>query len=205
MKRYLGKWILSSAIMMFTLSATLPEPYASVKSLSSTPYFVQDGYVLYDLILNSGAAVIVDVESQDGGIARYIAQQKMSLPALQAIYSVNPWVSADHSQKQMFQRFLSNVIQENTTALITPIRMSAQEGAESLNIMADFISLVGKNDQNFIYKDILSWYPHLTDIGIMCGNNWSDSSVQIGVTKAAKALDVTLHINDQVWYFQKGM
>lgn len=183
-------------------SAQFPEPYESVRNIPATPYFVQDGYIYYDLINTSNAAVIVDVESQDGGVARFIAQQSGSLPSLNRIYSVSAWTDCP-THKRQFQRFLSNVKQEGSAEKITPIRMNSLEAAQSLNITADFISLVGANDANVIYKEILAWYPHLSDNGIICGNNWYDNSVELGVTKAAESLDLTLHINNNVWYFLK--
>ena len=117
---------------------------------------------------------------------------------------MNIWQSNDRSQKQLFRRFLSNVKQENTTQLIIPVRMSSNEAGESLNVKADLISLVGKNHQDIIYNDILIWYPHLSDTGVMCGNNWYEHSVQVGVTKAAMTLDVSVQVNDTMWYFVKG-
>ncbi len=194
----------SALLASLSLFADLPQPFASIQNLPQTPYFVQDAYVYYSLMNGNNAAVVVDVESQDGGVARYIAQQVNNLTTVTQIYSVSAWQSPDHSQKHLFQRFLSNVIQENTAQLITPIRMTSREAAESLNLQADFISLVGANDQQTIYNDILAWYPHLSDIGIMCGNNWHETSVQVGVTKAASTLDLTVHVNSNVWYFAKG-
>lgn len=123
------------------------------------------------MISSHNAAIIIDVESQEGGVARYIAQQASNLPSLSKIYSVNDWASYDPSNKHLFQSFLSNVKQENTQDLIIPIRMNSNEAAWGLNIKADFISLVGANDEDIIYKDILAWYPHLTDGGIICRNN----------------------------------
>ncbi len=200
------KNLFAASVLLANLSLCADiQPYASIQNLPATPYFVQDAYTYYSLIKGNNAAVIVDVESQDGGVARYVAQQVANLPTVTQIYSVSAWQSADRSQKHLYQRFLSNVNQEMTTQLITPIRMSSQEGAESLKITADFISIVGGNDSIAIYNDILSWYPHLSDIGIMCGNNWQDSSVQVGVAKAADSLDLKLNVNNNVWYFQKGM
>jgi hypothetical protein len=205
MKNHLRKMLMGSALLAsLSLFADLPQPFASIQNLPSTPYFVQDAYVFYSLINAQNAAVIVDVESQDGGVARYVAQQVTTLPSVKEIYSVSAWHSPDRSQKHLFQRFLSNVIQENTAQLITPIRMSSHEAAESLNVQADFISLVGGNDQQTIYNDILAWYPHLSDIGVMCGNNWNETSVQVGVTRAASVLDLTVQVNGNVWYFVKG-
>jgi|GEM_PF-4303650 len=205
MKKYFGQIFMCGAILTsISLHADIPQPYASIRNLPQTPYFVQDGYIYYNLVDTYKVAVVIDVESQDGGVARYLAQQANNLPSLKQIYSVNIWQSCDRHQKQLFRRFLSNVVQENTTQLITPIRMSSHEAAESLNVQADLINLVGANDQEGVCNDILGWYPHLSDKGVMCGNNWYEHSVQSGVTKAATMLGVTVQINDNVWYFIKG-
>jgi hypothetical protein len=205
MNKYLSKIFLSSTLLGTAfLLADLPQPFTSIQDLPPTPYFVQDAYVYYSLINANNSAVIVDVESQDGGVARYIAQQVNTLTTVKEIYAVNGWQSPDRSQKYLYQRFLSNVIQENTAQLITPIRMTSREAAEAMNVQADFISLVGANDNQTLFNDILAWYPHLSNIGVICGNNWNDSSVQVGVTKAASTLDLTLHLNGNVWYFVKG-
>jgi hypothetical protein len=206
MKKFLGKMLMVCTLLAgLSLNADMPQPFASVHNLPQTPYFVQDAYVYYNLITTHSAAVIIDVESQDGGVARYIAQQASTLPTVKQIYSVNEWQSADPSQKHLFQRFLSNVVQENTAQLITPIRMTSHEAAGALNVKADFISLVGNNDQDGIYNDILAWYPHLSDTGVMCGNNWNEPSIQVGVTQAASMLDLAVKVSDNVWYVVKGM
>lgn len=194
--------MMSGLILAVQSLSALPEPYESVRTIPGTPYFVQDSYIYYDLINTHNAAVIVDVESQDGGVARLIAQQSESLPSLNRIYSVSAWTDCA-THKRQFQRFLSNVKQENSAEKIIPIRMNSQEAALSLNITADFISIVGGNDANIIYKDILAWYQHLAPNGVLCGNNWYDNSVELGVTKAADALELTLHVNNNVWYFVK--
>jgi hypothetical protein len=210
MKKSLSTLIAATTLLASTsIYGSNIEPYSSVKTLPQTPYYVQDAYTIYSLINTHGSVVVVDVESQDGGVARYVAQQAANmptsnLPTVQQIFSVSPWYSCDPSQKHLFQRFLSNVTQEMTTQMITPIRMNSQEAAESLNITADFISLVGKNQSDSIYNDILAWAPHLSNNGVLCGNNWYDHSVQHGVSKAAVALDMTLQTNNNVWYFVKG-
>lgn len=205
MKKYFGKILISSVVLACASAyADIPEPYESVDHLPPTPYFVQDSYIYYNLANTHNCEVIIDVESQDGGVARYLAQQANNLPSLRRIYSVNMWQSNDRSQKHLFQRFLSNVAQEETSELIIPIRMNSHEASESLSLKADFISLVGANDQQTIYNDILGWFPHLSDGGVICGNNWYEPSVQIGVTKAAMMLDVSVRIDSNVWYFVKA-
>ncbi len=204
MNKYLRNLLfLSTFLTTASVYGDLPQPYNSVNNLPQTPYFVLDGYVYYNLINTSQAAVIIDIDSQDGGVARFVAQQAPNLPTVTQIFSISMWQTKEPSQKFLFQKFLSNVKQENTTNLITPIRMSSLEAANSLNITADFISLVGANNRDEIYAEILAWFPHLSNNGTLCGNNWYDKSVQSGVTRAATALDLTLHVNDNVWYFQK--
>ena len=202
--KYLKNLFLAGFLLANLSAYAAPEPYASVRDLPFTPYFVQDGYVFYSLIESHNAAVIVDVESQDGSVARFVAQLANNLPSLSAIYSISAWPETDPVQRRPYQRFLSNVKHETTTELITPIRMNSLEAAMSLNIKADFISLVGANDQDRIYKDILAWYPHLSDNGVICGNNWYENAVELGVTKAATSLDLNLKISGNVWYFEKN-
>jgi hypothetical protein len=205
MKKCFRKIFMSGTILAgVSLYADVPQPYASIHSLPQTPYFVQDGYTIYSLANTHNVGVVIDVESQDGGVARFLAQQAGNLPSLKEIYSVNIWQSNDPSQKHLFRRFLSNVVQENTTQLIIPIRMCSHEAAESLNVQADLINLVGANDQQTIYNDILCWYPHLSDTGVMCGNNWYEPSIQTGVTSAATMLNVSVQVNGNVWFFVKG-
>ncbi|HSW86499.1 MAG TPA: hypothetical protein VLG49_03245 [Rhabdochlamydiaceae bacterium] len=205
MKKYL-KNTLFAAVLSTNLSlfADVPQPYASVNNLPQMPYYVLDGWVFFNLINTFNAGVIVDVDSQDGSVARYIAQQMPNLPSVKEIFSVSLWQSQDPSQKHLFQRFLSNIKQEGTAESITPIRMSSLEGASSLNIVADFVSVVGKNDENAIFNDIMAWYPHLSLTGVICGNNWHENSVQRGVARAASMLGLNLQISGNVWYFQKG-
>lgn len=203
--KYLNTILIAGMLLTnLTTFADTPQPYSSIQNLPATPYYVLDGYTYYALIQSRNAAVVIDVESQDGGVARYIAQQAANLPSLQTVYSVNSWTSSDQANKHLFQRFLSNVKQDNTTNMIVPIRMSSSDAASGLNVKADFISLVGANDKDIIYRDILAWFPHLTDGGVLCGNNWLEPSIEIGVTKAAEALDLTLHVNNNVWYLERS-
>lgn len=203
MKKYLKSMFVAGLLLAnLSLFADTPPPFSLIHNLPQTPYFVLDGYIYYSLISSQNAAVIIDVDSQDGSVARYIAQQVATLPSVKQIYSISAWQNSDHSQKHLFQRFLSNVSQENTADLITPIRMSSLEAAGALNIVADFISLVGANDRDAIYNEIIAWFPHLSATGVICGNNWDENEVQEGVTEAAAALNVSVNVDANVWYIE---
>src|SRR5438128_2515324 len=93
----------------FSLSADDPEPYVSIHNLSYVPYYVENGYLLMDRINTHSASIVIDVDSENGGGARLVGQ---NTPDSVQIYSVSMWTSSEHA----FQRFLSNVKQENTAS-----------------------------------------------------------------------------------------
>ena len=134
-------------------------------------------------------------------MARYLAQAANSLTSVNLIYEVNSFPESV-SEPHAFQLFLSNVKQENTAGLIVPVRMNSHQAASALNVVADFIKIEATSDN--IYSDILAWYPHLSQTGILAGNNWNDSSVALGVMQAAESLDLSVNINASVWYFVKN-
>lgn len=197
------KKLLMAGFLFTNLVSHAEEPYESIRSMPATPYYVQDAYTYFDLISTRNYKVVIDVESEDAGVARFIAQQASNLPSLEKIYSVNAWLDCG-ANKHRFQRFLSNVSQENSSSLIIPLRMSSKEAALALNVTADLINIVGGNDMESVYQDIVAWFPHLNNNGIICGNNWADSAVEIGVTRAAAALGQSFKINNNIWYFERN-
>jgi hypothetical protein len=178
-----------------------PQPYTNINTLPPVPYYVIDGYVLENLITSNNAAIVIDVESSAGSVARFIAQQNLS--SVTQVFSVNLWPSYDPLQKYPYQQFLSNVIQENTADFITPLRMSSAEAAQALNILADFIHL-SAIDSEILYQEILNWASHLSETGIICGNTWHEGSVQSAVTAAAEDLSLVVNLNDHVWYLTRS-
>jgi hypothetical protein len=175
--------------------------YSLVHTTPYTSYYFQDSWILSDLVINNSAAVVIDVESRDGSVARYLAEQ--NIPTVATIYSISLWQSSDPTIKHQYQSFLSNVKQENTTNIIVPIRMGSQEAALALNIGADFIYLASNNTFT-LANDIVSWSSHLNTKGILCGSNWLDTGVQAAVTSAAAKLGLLLSINDDIWYLQQN-
>lgn len=196
------KFALLSAILFAQacIFADDPEPYASVRNLPQTPYYVPNGYLIFDRINSRSANVFIDVNSLDGGAARYVAQYAPE--SIVKIYSIQDWLNSNQVQYP-YQQFLSNVKHENTTNLIVPIRMNAQEAAAGLSILADVIYL-NTTFQEDVYGDILAWSSHLTSDGLICGDNWNNPNVEIGVTQAAASLDLFVHVNGTFWSLEKS-
>lgn len=194
------KFLLATAVAIstvFTLTAD-PQPYANIRNLPYVPYFFEDGYLLINLINENSVNTFIDVGSKDGSASRYVAQNTPDV----VNFSINPWWSCDKSQKQLFQRFLSNVRQENNQERIIPIRMGSLEGARALDIIADLIYL-GSSTQG-IGTDIIAWSTHLSSSGIICGHEWQDPYVETGVSQAAAKLGLQVHSNGNFWYLKKN-
>lgn len=179
-------------------AATLGYPYSTIYPLSATPYYFENGYLLTGLITNVNGTVFIDVNSQGGSAARLVGQYSPGV----TVYNVNMWQSCDISQKHLYQKFLSNVISDNTTGSIVPIRMSSLEAAKALNVVADVI-YIETNDQT-LSSEILAWASHLTPTGSICGINWSDAQVQYCVAQAAAKLGYNVKDNGDFWYLSKN-
>lgn len=192
--------LLSSALFanLSLFADQLPEPYLSVNQLAATPYYFDNTYPLLDLISTMQAQVFVDVGSGSGAVSRLIAQNTTGVQ----IYNVSMWQSCDSSNKFGFQRFLSNVILEGTTAKITPLRMSSLEAAKAINFRADIVYL--DSTEQILSSEILAWASHLTQNGTICGHDWTEPSVQFSVAQAANKLGLLVKSNGDFWYLQKN-
>jgi hypothetical protein len=201
MMKLLSSLSLTAWLCLSSQLTALPEPYNSVNTLPIIYYYVPDGYVLYSLATENSSSVIVDVESDNGSVARYLAQQ--NIPSVTKVYSVSLWAAGNPPEYDRYQRFLSNVIQEGTAEVIVPLRMSSAEAASALNVSADLIYF-GTFDSNTLYDEIAHWIGNLSDNGVLCGNNWNENAIKVAVVNAANDFNLNLGINSNVWYLKKN-
>jgi hypothetical protein len=192
---------LAALLCLSSQLTALPEPYNSVQILPIIYHYVPDGYVLSSLATDNSSSVIVDVESEDGAVARYLAQQ--NIPTVTKVYSVSLWPAGDPPEYDRYQRFLSNVIQEGTAEVVVPLRMSSAEAAAALNVNADLIYF-GSFDSNTLYEEITHWIANLSDNGVLCGNNWNENAIKVAVVNAANDFNLNLGLNSNVWYLKKN-
>lgn len=191
------KTLLKYAFVLATVVAstlTANEPYDSIRTVALEPFFIEDGFILLDKVNNQGTTVFVDVGSINGAASRYIAATTNDTVK---VYTINPW-NSDYS----FQKFLSNVKQENQNEKITAIRMNSGEASAALNLVSEFI-FIDASDSDTIYENILSWVSHLSEHGIISGNHWERTSVDLAVVKAAADLNLSLSTNGTYWFLKK--
>lgn len=201
MRRQFRSLLMAALLCLGSQLSALPEPYDSVNTLPIVYYYVPDGYILYNLATENSSSVIVDVESTDGSVARYLAQQ--NIPSVTKIYSVSLWPAGDPPEYDRYQRFLSNVIQENSAEVIVPLRMSSAEAAGALKVNADLIYF-GSFDSDTLYDEITQWIANLSDNGVLCGNNWNENAIKVAVVNAANDFNLNLGIASNVWYLKKN-
>ncbi len=193
MKKILTIALAFSALFAPSLEAN--EPYDSVRNVAYEPYFFEDGYILLEKVTAQGTTVFIDVGSTNGAAARYVAA---NTDGSTRIYSIHPWTGDEYG----FQKFLSNVKQENQNEKIIPIRMSSHEAGAALNLVSEVIFIDSTNADK-VYETILAWVSHLSEHGIISGNHWERLSVDLAVVKAAAELNLALSTNGTYWFLRK--
>ena len=157
------------------------------------PSYLENSWILSNKAQSLGTTAFVDIESQNGAAARYMAAVT---DGSVKIYCVNPWYG-----EQSFQKFLSNVTAEGSAEKIVPIRMTSDEAGAALNAVAEFIYI--DSDKPDLGDRILGWAMHLTDNGVMGGNNWERPSVELAVVSAAVELNLSISIEQNYWFLTR--
>lgn len=190
---------------------SLPEPYRSLKiiPLDLHGWFGGINKIKIDeLIQKYQPKVVVELGSWLGKSAVHIAQ---AIPDDGILYAVDHWQGVPNIQnnpslapkiKNLYQRFLSNIIQSGVAHKVVPVRMSTQEAAQALDIKIDLIYIDAGHDEESVYNDIINWWPKVKVGGIMCGDDWSWPGVPKAVKKAADQLNIGFHVaKNQFWHF----
>lgn len=191
-----AKMVFLAAIVVANANLfAVSQPYQSIRQVPHEPYYLENSWILLNKVNAQSATVFIDVESPNGEAARFIAANASNELS---VYSVNSW-SEDEYQ---FQRFLSNVISENSTEKLIPIRMNSKEASNALNLVSELIYL-DCNDISSINEKILTWVTHLSEHGAIAGNRWNWPDVELAVVNAAVGLNLTLTTNGNFWFLNK--
>ena len=186
---FLAKFVCSASFMLSGV-----QPYESILPIDYVPYNLEEPWIIYNQVNNQQTTVFIDVKSVNGAVSRYIAANTNSTVN---IFNINPWRSSENA----FQEFLSNVIQENQTNRITPIRMDSSEACEALNLVSECIYI--EADPDNVYADIIAWSSHLAPHGVIMGNHWDWSDVVIQVTRSATLLHMSVSVSGDYWILKK--
>jgi predicted O-methyltransferase YrrM len=182
------------------------EPYDSINDLpfDSHGWFC-NGTKLEKIINEKQPQIVIEVGSWLGLSTRFIAK---NVPEGAKVYAVDTWRGSQESVHlldprlpYLYQLFLSNVKHAGLTEKIIPIRMDSLEAAKALNVQADLIYIDASHDTASVVADIMHWYPHLKEDGVMCGDDWLWDSVRAAVQSSAPRLGKKIYSEENFWCY----
>lgn len=207
------KWAVFTAAFFGTtlLKADLPPPYDSVELRAFNPEgFYNNPSALEQLFHKHTPKIVIEVGCWLGQSTRHMASL---LPPGGKLYAVDHWLgSVEHQRGQKFwtpllpflyEQFLSNVIHDQLTHVIIPMRMSSIEASEQLaDLKADLIYIDAGHDSASVYADLNAWFPKVKGHGILCGDDWGYPDVCRAVIKFADEQNLTIGtLYPCLWYF----
>jgi len=130
------------------------------------------------------------------------------------LFAVDHWLGSYNHQEGLnaydpilpllYDQFLSNMIHLKLTNVVIPIRMESVAAAQYLNELFDFIYIDAEHLEEFVYNDLVAWYPHLKENGVFCGDDWGTSEdVRIAVTRFANENNLELIHTSNFWRLLK--
>jgi glycosyltransferase involved in cell wall biosynthesis len=192
---------------------TLPEPYNTIVPV---PFDARGWYrhaeVFEELFKNRVPKVVIEVGCWFGLSTRHLATL---LPPGGVVYAVDHWKGSSENQKgelawtpklpYLYEQFLSNVIHENLTERIIPVRMDSLEASRYLkDVRPDLIYIDASHDYVSVYADIAAWYPLIKERGFICGDDYLDGeglTIKQAVDQFALDHGLTVRNVGSFWYY----
>lgn len=208
-------FLLCTLSFLVPLVANYPPPYDSIDVLPFNPQgWYINGPSMEWLIRRGNVKIIIEVGSWLGLSTRHLAK---TIPEDGIVYAVDHWKGSPNEDNSSFdipnlyRQFLSNVIHENLTHKIVPVRMSSLEASQVLKVKPDLIYLDATHDFTNVMLDLIVWYPFVKGHGIMCGDDyfWADDPskgggpVKRAVDTFARENNLTVrHDGKWMWYLE---
>jgi len=164
-----------------------PLPFDGVGYFAAEP-------ILDKLMKEREIKTVIEIGSWAGASTRFLAHR---VGPEGKVYAIDHWLGTpehpgemnDHRLSYIYHLFLSNIQHFDLGDRVVPIRMSSNEALKALShVQADLIFIDGPRKSQQVYEAIMGWYPHLTDMGVICGTEWRAKSVRDGVMRAVEEL-----------------
>jgi predicted O-methyltransferase YrrM len=157
--------------------------------------------------------VVIEVGCWFGFSTRHLATL---LPPGGVVYAVDHWTGSLENQEgahawtpklpYLYEQFLSNVIHENLTDKIIPVRMNSLEASRYLKgTKPDLIYIDASHDYESVYADLAAWYPLVKGHGFMCGDDYLDGemlTIKWAVDQFALDHGLTVKNHGSFWYYE---
>lgn len=210
MKKFSLVAIAMSFLIPLVGQSDLPPPYDTVELLPYNPQgWYRNGPSMEWLIRRGNVKVVIEVGSWLGLSTRHIAR---TIPEDGVVYAVDHWMGSPNEDNSgfdipnLYRQFLSNVIHENLTHKIVPLKMSSIQAALTLKIKPDLIYLDASHDFNSVLQDLILWFPFVKGHGCLCGDDYfwgHDLPVKRAVDTFAEANNLKVGRDDWMWYLEE--
>ena len=201
---------LMSFLLPLISHADLPPPYDTVDVMTYNPQgWYRNGPSMEWLIRRANVKVVIEVGSWLGLSTRHIAR---TIPEDGVVYAVDHWEGSPNEDNSMFdmanlyRQFLSNVIYENLTHKIIPMKMSSMEAARTLKIKPDLIYIDATHEFSNVMLDLILWFPFVKGHGVLCGDDYywgHDWPVKRAVDTFARENNLIVHDDGWLWYLEE--
>lgn len=162
------------------------------------------------LIRKYNVKTVIEVGSWLGLSTIHIAR---TIPEDGVVYAVDHWLgsvehqSPDFNSSNLYRQFLSNVIHQNLTDKIIPLRLPSIEASHTLKVTPDLIYIDASHDFVNVFVDLALWYPLVKERGILCGDDYYLNSeanfpVKRAVDLFAQENNLVVHNDGWFWYFE---
>ena len=135
------------------------------------------------------------------------------IPENGKVYSVDTWAGEptqvfkydEKILETIYDQYLSNVIHENLTHKMVPVRLPSQQAAKELNVFPHLLYIDATHDYPEGKKDLNLWYPFVKGHGILCGDDydWGDGGVGRAVEEFAIQHDLKVTVDLPFWYLEE--
>ena len=200
------KFLLATTLCSFSLFSH--NIYDSIDILEFDPagYFATEG-PLDQILRHKEVKTVIELGSWAGASTRFFGYR---VGKEGTVYAIDHWLGTPNHRGEMtderlsyiYQLFLSNIQQAGLEERVIPLRMTTDEALKALrHVTADLIYVDAARDSARVYKDIMNWYPHLNEGGVICGTELREPSVREGVQKAAAELGMTIETNRKGFFW----
>lgn len=208
MKKYIFYLQILFALQLSAVNLeNLPYPYNEAKLMPYKPdgwYAIKCRLNLERFIQTRNIKTLVEIGSWMGQSTLHMAT---ILPDDGRLYAVDTWLGSpnemDRHSKEvletLYDQFLSNVIHDELTHKIIPVRMESLEAAKIMREIVedreiDLIYLDATHTYEAAYQDLMHWFPYVKGHGLFCGDDWSWGGGSVGraVTQFAQENHLTI-------------
>ncbi|MBF8262802.1 MAG: putative secreted protein [Parachlamydiales bacterium] len=190
----------------------MPQPYASIRPMPEYAFaYYGNANQIEELFNKNDIHTVIEIGSWiGGGSTRHIGSLLKQRPG--TLYAIDTWLGSSTQQpgqehyqpilKEVYHQFLSNMIHWDLTDVVIPCRMRSLEAIKALNIQPDLIYIDGEHTFDAVMCDMNAWYPLVKKRGILCGDDWTWTSVQDAVISFAESQQLKVIGSDNFWRLQ---